>query len=45
MVGVSARDAQRTLPGLERARFVTAQGAGYRLWRKSDEKPDNRRRR
>ncbi len=36
VVGVSARDARRTLPGLERARFVTATGIGYRLWRKSD---------
>ncbi len=37
VVGVSARDARRTLPGLERARFVTASGVGYRLWRKSDD--------
>ncbi|HEX6873651.1 MAG TPA: DNA-processing protein DprA [Micromonosporaceae bacterium] len=37
--GVSTRDARRTLPGLELAGFVTATGAGYRLWRKSDPKP------
>ncbi len=36
VVGVSPRDARRTLPGLERAHFVTAAGVGYRLWRKSD---------
>jgi DNA processing protein len=36
VVGVSARDARRTLPALERASFVTATGIGYRLWRKSD---------
>jgi DNA processing protein len=44
VVGVSARDARRTMPALERGRFVTAQGAGYRLWRKSDEKPQATRR-
>jgi DNA processing protein len=44
VVGVSARDARRTLPALERGHFVTTQGAGYRLWRKSDEKPHASRR-
>jgi DNA processing protein len=44
VVGVSARDARRTLPALERAHFVTAQDGGYRLWRKSDEKPSPCRR-
>jgi DNA processing protein len=37
-VGVSAREARATLPALERGRFVTAQGSGYRLWRLSDDK-------
>jgi DNA processing protein len=36
VVGVSTRDARRTLPGLESAAFVTAVDGGYRLWRKSD---------
>jgi DNA processing protein len=36
-VGVSPRDARRALPVLVAGRFVTAQGAGYRLWRRSDE--------
>ncbi len=44
VVGVSARDARRTMPALERGHFVTAQDAGYRLWRKSDEKHHARRR-
>lgn len=44
-VGVSPRDARRTLPGLERTRFVKAQDGGYRLWRKSDEKPAPTKRR
>ena len=35
-VGVSAREARRALPDLELLGFVTAQGAGYRLPRKSD---------
>jgi DNA processing protein len=43
VVGVSAREARSTLPALQWARFVTADGAGYRLWRKSDEKPPRRR--
>ena len=34
-VGVSARDARRTLPGLQRACFVTGCGVGYRLWRRA----------
>jgi DNA processing protein len=38
-VGVSARDARRALPALEQARFVTAVGTGYRLFRKTDIKP------
>jgi DNA processing protein len=38
-VGVSARDARRTMPSLEAARFVTARDGGYRLWRKSDDNP------
>ena len=38
IVGVSTRDARRTLPSLEQARFVTAQNGGYRLFRKSDDK-------
>jgi DNA processing protein len=38
VVGVSARDARRALPGLEQHGFVTADGAGYRLPRKSDAK-------
>ena len=37
VVGVSTRDARRTMPGLEVAKFVTAHNGGYRLWRKSDE--------
>jgi DNA processing protein len=37
IVGVSPRDARRTLPTLVTAKFVTAQDAGYRLWRRSDE--------
>jgi DNA processing protein len=41
-VGVSARDARATLPALVRAKFVTADGAGYRLWRKSDDEPPRR---
>jgi DNA processing protein len=36
VVGVSTRDARRTLPGLESGSFVTATGGGYRLWRKAD---------
>jgi DNA processing protein len=36
IVGVSARDARRALPGLEQLGFITAQDAGYRLRRKSD---------
>ena len=44
-VGVSTRDARRSLPALEAAQFVTAQGAGYRLFRKSDADPRQRRRR
>jgi DNA processing protein len=39
VVGVSARDARRALPGLELLGFVTAQGAGYRLPRKNDARP------
>jgi len=42
-VGVSPREARATLPALQRARFVTAEGTAYRLWRKSDEKPPRRR--
>jgi DNA processing protein len=38
VVGVSTRDARRTLPSLEQLGFVTAQGAGYRLPRKSDKR-------
>jgi DNA processing protein len=38
-VGVSAREARAALPALVRARFVTAEGTGYRLWRKSDDAP------
>ena len=38
VVGVSTRDARRTLPGLESAAFVTAVDGGYRLWRKSDDR-------
>jgi DNA protecting protein DprA len=41
-VGVSPREARATLPALERARFVTAVGGGYRLWRKSDDLPPPR---
>jgi DNA processing protein len=41
-VGVSPREARATLPALERERFVTADGIGYRLWRKSDD-PSTRR--
>jgi DNA processing protein len=44
-VGVSPRDARATLPGLERRRFVTVDGVGYRLRRASDDKPAARRRR
>lgn len=36
VVGVSTRDARRTLPGLESGAFVTAADGGYRLWRRSD---------
>jgi DNA processing protein len=36
VVGVSTRDARRTLPGLVAASFVTARDGGYRLYRKSD---------
>ncbi len=36
VVGVSTRDARRTLPGLEQLGFITAKDAGYRLARKSD---------
>jgi DNA processing protein len=43
-VGVSAREARATLPALERGRFITVQGAGYRLWRASDDKPAGRAR-
>jgi DNA processing protein len=43
-VGASTRQARSTLPALQRARFVTAQGAGYRLWRASDDPTANRRR-
>jgi DNA processing protein len=39
VVGVSGRDARRTLPALELAGFVTPVGAGYRLFRKTDAKP------
>ncbi len=39
VVGVSASEARATLPALQAARFVTAQGAGYRLWRPSDDRP------
>ncbi len=39
IVGVPARDVRSAMPALERAKFVTAEGTGYRLWRKSD---DNR---
>jgi DNA processing protein len=39
VVGVSSRDARRTLPALELAGFVTAVSAGYRLARKSDKAP------
>lgn len=38
VVGVSTRDARRSLPALQRANFVTAAGDGYRLFRKSDTK-------
>lgn len=37
IAGVSVRDARCALPVLERERFVTAQGAGYRLYRDSDD--------
>jgi DNA processing protein len=40
-VSLSARDTRRTLPGLEQAGFVTAVGAGYRLFRKSDRKDNS----
>jgi DNA processing protein len=36
VVGVSPRDARRTLPSLEHAGFIVSVGAGYRLRRKSD---------
>jgi len=39
VVGVSTSDARRALPSLELAGYVTAVGAAYRLWRKSDDKP------
>ena len=39
VVGVPARDARRTMPGLEAAKFVIAHDGGYRLWRKSDDNP------
>jgi DNA processing protein len=39
VVGVSEHDARRTLPGLELAGFVTSVHGGYRLRRKSDDKP------
>jgi DNA processing protein len=39
VVGASTRDARRTLPGLETAKFVTARDGGYRLWRRSDDQP------
>jgi DNA processing protein len=42
VVGVSTSDARRTLPSLELASYVTAVGAAYRLWRKSDDKPPHR---
>ena len=45
VVGVSPREARATLPALVRARFVTAEGGGYRLWRKSDDQPTPRSRR
>ncbi len=35
-VGVSTRDARRTLPGLEQLGCVSSHGAGYRLSRRSD---------
>jgi DNA processing protein len=47
-VGVSPREARAALPLLQRARFVTVQGTGYRLWRASDAsdaKPSRRRQR
>jgi hypothetical protein len=31
------------MPALQRGKFVTADGAGYRLWRKSDENAPARR--
>jgi DNA processing protein len=40
-VGVTARDARRALPDLEVLGFVTAQGAGYRLPRKTDTPPEH----
>lgn len=43
-VGVSAREARAALPALIRAKFVTAEGSGYRLWRKSDDAPPRRAR-
>ena len=43
VVGVSPREARATLPLLERRRFVTVEGAGYRLRRKSDDAPPKRR--
>jgi DNA processing protein len=39
VVGVSTSDARRVLPSLELASYVTAVGAAYRLWRRSDDKP------
>jgi len=42
-VGVSERDARRTLRELELAQFVTAQDGGYRLFRKSDADPRSQR--
>src|SRR5690606_22706104 len=45
VVGVSPREARAALPALERAKFVTAEGGGYRLWRKSDDQPPPRSRR
>jgi DNA processing protein len=38
-VGLSTRDARRTIPSLVAATFVTACDGGYRLWRKSDATP------
>lgn len=44
-VGVSPREARATLPALVRAKFVTPEAGGYRLWRKSDDGPPPRSRR